>query len=133
MSTVNRRNLAPPSVGTYEDHLNTHKEWALNEGGLFFEQRSRAHLALRKIAKRLDALKIPYAVSGAMALFHHGYRRFTEDVDLLVSRQALREIHQKLEGLGYVVPFAGSRNLRDVETGVRVEFILEGDFPGDGK
>ena len=42
-------------------------------------------------------------------------------------------IHAKLEGLGYVPPFSGSKNLRDAEHGVRIEFLIAGEFPGDGK
>jgi hypothetical protein len=38
-----------------------------------------------------------------------------------------------LEGLGYVPPFRGSKNLRDAASGVRIEFLVTGDFPGDGK
>ena len=30
-------------------------------------------------------------------------------------------------------PFTGSKNLRDAEHGVRVEFLIAGEFPGDGK
>lgn len=100
---------------------------------MHFEKESAVHKALLKITRRLDELKIPYALVGAMALFLHGYRRFTEDVDLLVTKQDLSEIHRQLEGLGYVAPFEGSKQLRDVEQGVRVEFITTGDFPGDGK
>ena len=44
-----------------------------------------------------------------------------------------RAIHAKLEGLGYVPPFSGSKNLRDAEHGVRIEFLIAGEFPGDGK
>jgi hypothetical protein len=29
--------------------------------------------------------------------------------------------------------FAGSRSLRDIETGVRIEFLVSGEYPGDGK
>ncbi len=36
-------------------------------------------------------------------------------------------------GLGYLPPFAGSKNLRDAQHGVRVEFLIAGEFPGDGK
>jgi len=68
-----------------------------------------------------------------MAMFIHGYRRFTEDVGILVDREGLKEIHQQLEGLGYLPPFKGSKNLRDAESGVRIEFLIAGDFPGDGK
>jgi Nucleotidyl transferase AbiEii toxin, Type IV TA system len=118
---------------TYEQLLDRDRKWALREGSMHFEKESAVHKALVKITQRLDALGIAYAVAGGMALFFHGYRRFTEDIDILVSREALRELHRALEGLGDVPPFAGSKNLRDAELGVRIEFLVAGDFPGDGK
>ena len=81
----------------------------------------------------MNELGIPYCVAGGMALFQHGYRRFTEDVDILVTREGLKEIHSRLDGLGYLPPFPRSKNLRDTENGVRIEFLVAGDFPGDGK
>lgn len=100
---------------------------------MHFEKDSAVHKALAKITRKLEELGIPYAVVGGMAMFFHGYRRFTEDVDVLVTREGLEEIHRQLEGLGYVPPFAGSKQLRDTECGVRVEFLVSGEFPGDGK
>jgi hypothetical protein len=91
------------------------------------------HLALRKIAAKLQELGIPYAVAGGMAVSAHGLLRTTEDVDVLVNSEGLAAVHRDLEGLGYVPPFAGSKNLRDVETQVRIEFLVAGQFPGDGK
>jgi hypothetical protein len=116
---------------TYEQRLGQDLRWALQEGSMHFEGGSAVHGTLRKIAHRLDELGIPYAVAGGLALFLHGYRRFTEDVDILVTREGLRRIHQELEGLGYVPPFTGSKNLRDTDTGVRIEFLVAGDYPGD--
>jgi hypothetical protein len=81
----------------------------------------------------LAELGIDYAVVGGMAMFQHGYRRFTEDVDLLVTREGLKAIHEKLDGLGYSPPFQGSKNLRDAEHGVKIEFLVTGEFPGDGQ
>jgi hypothetical protein len=121
------------SAIVYEDRLNRDPRWALREGSMHFEKESAVQLTLSRIAAKLAELGVPYAVAGGMALFFHGYRRFTEDVDILVTRDGLRVIHERLEGLGYVPPFAGSKNLRDTETGVRIEFIVAGDFPGDGK
>src|SRR5262249_32770505 len=86
-----------------------------------------------RIVRRLDELNVPYAVVGAMAMFFHGYQRFTTDVDILVTREGLEEIHRRLEGLGYLPPFEGSKHLRDTESGVRIEFLTTGDYPGDGK
>lgn len=88
---------------------------------------------MHKIASRLNELGIPYAVVGGMALVQHGYQRTTVDVDILVSSEGLKKIHEELEGLGYVRAFAGSKNLRDTELGVRIEFLVAGGYPGDGK
>lgn len=121
------------AVIPYPKQLDQNPRWALSESSLFFEDKGAVQEALRKITKRLSDLGIPYTVAGGLALFHHGYRRFTEDVDLLVTRQGLREIHEQLEGLGYVPPFAKSKNLRDTELGVKIDFLVTGEFPGDGK
>jgi hypothetical protein len=120
-------------VVPYEKRLDNDWGRALSEGSRFFEEKSAVQDSLRKITKRLGDLGIPYAVVGGMAMYKHGYRRFTEDVDLLVTPEALKEIHERLEGLGYIPPFAGSKQLRDTETGVRIEFLISGGFPGDGK
>jgi hypothetical protein len=117
----------------YEKRLDNDWERALSEGSRFFEEKSAVQDSLRRITKRLSDLGIPYAVVGGMALYKHGFRRFTEDVDLLVTPEGLKEIHDRLEGLGYVPPFTGSKQLRDTETGVRIEFLISGAYPGDGK
>ncbi len=88
---------------------------------------------LRSITSRLDSLGVAYAVAGGMALVAHGYDRTTVGVDILVTSEGLERIHRALEGLGYVPAFTGSKNLRDTDTGVRVEFLVAGQFPGDGK
>ena len=117
----------------YEQQLSRNLDWAFREGSMHFEKESAVHKALRSIAGRLGGLGIPYAIAGGMALFFHGYRRFTENVDILVTREGLEEIRRQLEGLGCVPLFQGSKNLRDTESGVRIEFLVAGDFPGDGK
>jgi len=68
-----------------------------------------------------------------MALNRHGLRRFTDDVDILVTPDALKTIHERLVGLGYLPPHGKSKHLRDTELGVRIEFLTTGDYPGDGK
>ena len=117
----------------FEQLLDRDPRWALSQGSQFFEGKGAVQEALLRITGRLNELGIPYCVAGGMALFQHGYRRFTEDVDILVTREGLKEIHARLDGLGYLPPFPRSKNLRDTENGVRVEFLVTGDFPGDGK
>ncbi len=120
-------------IATYEQRLNRDLNWALREGSMHFDEHSAVHDTLRRIAARLNGLGISYAIVGGMAMFFHGFRRFTEDVDILVTKPGLEEIHRQLEGLGYVPPFQGSKQLRDTESGVKIEFLVTGEFPGDGK
>src|SRR4051795_1000170 len=89
----------PPAIApAYETQLERDPRWALSEGSRHFEEKSAVFEALRKITGRLKGLGIPYAVVGGMALFKHGLRRFTEDVDILVTKEGLRKIHEQLEG-----------------------------------
>lgn len=127
---VNPTGVSPQG---YEQRLRQDWRWAMDEGDRYFQKDNEVFRSLRKITGRLDALGIPYAVVGGMALGAHGHYRFTVDVDLLVTADGLRSIHEALEGLGYVPPFAGSKQLRDTENGVRIEFLVAGQFPGDGK
>ncbi|MEX0716434.1 MAG: nucleotidyltransferase family protein [Planctomycetaceae bacterium] len=124
---------SPPRIEPYEVRLSRDPRWALSEGSRHFDERSAVFDALRAIARRLDELGIPYAVVGGMALFRHGLRRFTEDVDILVTKADLKTVHEKLEGLGYLPPHRMSRHLRDTRHGVRIEFLTTGGYPGDGK
>jgi hypothetical protein len=124
---------APRLVVPYEKRLASDARWALSEGSRFFEGKSAVQEALRKITERLNELGVPYAIAGGLALFRHGHRRFTEDVDILVTRQGLATIHTQLEGLGYLPPFPKSKHLRDIDLGVKIEFLVTGDYPGDGK
>jgi len=77
------------TVIPYEERLNRDRRWALMEGSMHFEKESAVFRTMREIARRLTALGIPYAVAGGMAMFQHGYRRFTEDVDILVTADGL--------------------------------------------
>jgi hypothetical protein len=133
VSPVASPEVSRQTLVTYEQLLSQDLEWALSEGSLFFEGRGSVQETLKRITRRLDELGIPYAVAGGMALFLHDYRRFTEDVDLLVTRESLERIYQELEGRGYVRPFAKSKNLRDTESKVKIEFLVTGGYPGDGK
>lgn len=121
------------STPLYERCLDRDWGFAMDEGDRFFQQDSAVFKTMRALARRLDELAIPYAIIGGMALYAHGFRRFTEDVDVLVTPTGLKSIHEHLEGRGYLPPFQGSKQLRDTEHGVRIEFLLTGTYPGDGR
>lgn len=118
---------------TYESQLDADLTFALQEGSMHFSESNNVHRTLRGIGTRLNELGIPYVVVGGMALFAHGFRRFTEDVDLLVTPEGMAKVHEALEGLGYTRPAGTSSKLRDAETGVRIEFLIAGQYPGDGR
>ncbi len=89
---------------------------------------------LRSLVLRLESENVEYALVGAMALVAHGYRRFTEDVDILLSPDGLRRFQEKLEGLGYLPAFKGAtKTFRDTRTRVKVEILTSGEYPGDRK
>ena len=124
---------SPSVVESYEDRMQRGGAEALRAAGRFFMRTDDVHTTLRRLTARLDQLGSPYAVAGGMALVAHGYDRTTVDVDVLLAPDSLPRVHAELEGRGYLPPFAGSKDLRDTQTGVRIEFMLAGQFPGDGE
>ena len=99
----------------------------------FFMGKADVQRALEMLAHRLEQLEIPYAIVGAMAMNEYGYRRVTEDVDVLLTRESLDRFKEHWLGRGYVEKFPGSRGLRDTENGVPIDIVVTGDYPGDGR
>lgn len=90
------------------------------------------NLALEKVCADLERDGIRYAIAGAMALNLHGYERVTSYVDILLTREGLAEFKRLHLGLGYLERFPGSRGLRDTENNVQIDFLVTGEYPGDG-
>jgi len=120
-------------MDTFEAMMGRGGEQAIRTAGRFFMKDDPVNQTLQAITKHLRQLQIPHCVAGGMALVAHGYDRTTIDIDLIVTEEGLAAIHRNLEGHGYLPPFEGSRNLRDTATQVRIEFLVTGKFPGDGK
>jgi hypothetical protein len=99
----------------------------------FFMGRSDVHDAARAIARVLEDEGIPYAVAGALALAAHGRARLTDDVDILIRRADLATFKERWLGRGYVEVRPGLKAVRDTARGVKLDFLIAGDFPGDGK
>src|SRR2546422_4633788 len=106
---------------------------AFDEGLRFFAGKGMVNTTLKRIAQQLDDHGIDYAVIGAVALNQHGYRRFTEDIDLLLTKEGLKRFHEELVGLGYRPAFEGAqKQFRAAEGNIRVEIVTTGEYPGDG-
>lgn len=92
---------------------------------------SDVHRALERLVRILEEAQIPYAVIGAMALNEFGYRRVTEDVNVLLTHEGLAKLKARHLGLGY--RFEGSKGLRDTVNNVPIDVVLAGEYPGDGR
>lgn len=94
----------------------------------------KVHLTLKRLTQALQAESIPYAIIGGMALNLLGYTRETVDVDILLTPQGLERFRERLVGRGYVPAFNGAtKSFLDAETRVKVEALVTGEYPGDGK
>jgi len=105
----------------------------LREASAYFAGKGQLHGTLRRLTQRLDAAGIPYALLEGLALAEHGYPRLTEDIGLLLTPSGLERFRQRLVGRGYRPAFSGAKKtFRDTETGVRIEIVTAGEYPGDG-
>ena len=89
---------------------------------------------LRQLARDLDDRGIAYGVIGAVALNQHGYQRFTQDIDLLMTREGLKRFSEELVGRGYRPAFEGATKMfRATVQNVPIKIIMTGEYPSDGK
>ncbi len=122
MQNVDFQTIISSPVGAYQ------------EGLRFFMGEGTINETLRRVTNDLKNRGIDYSVIGAVALNQHGYRRFTEDIDLLLTRDGLEKFQKELVGLGYRPAFEGAtKKFRTTQENVTVEIITSGEFPGDGK
>lgn len=105
----------------------------LAEAEAYFMGAGGVHNAAAAIAERLAEAGIDYAIAGAIALGEHGFKRLTVDVDVLIRREGLDRFKAEWLGRGYVEVRPGGKAVRDTMNSVRIDFLLTGDFPGDGK
>jgi len=118
----------------YEERLHNDYPTLLKEASDYYMERGDVFTTLQNLTRRLEEAKIPYALVGGLALAAHGFVRMTQDVDLLMTRDGLEAFNEKFVGRGYVSAFAGAqKTFRDTETQVRIEILITGDYPGDGK
>lgn len=105
----------------------------LREVDDFLIGESKVHQTLSRIARQLDELGIDFALAGGLAVGLKGHLRVTVDVDILITAEGLKRFKEHWLGRGYVEKFRGSKGVRDTESGVPVDFLIAGEFPGDGR
>jgi hypothetical protein len=105
----------------------------LAEAEAYFMGEGGVHNAAAAIAQRLAEAGIDYAIAGGIALGEHGFKRLTVDVDVLIRREGLDRFKAEWLGRGYVDVRPGGKAVRDTVNNVKIDFLITGDFPGDGK
>jgi hypothetical protein len=104
----------------------------LQELDAFLIGESAVQRTLERIAARPTDLHVDFALAGGLAVGVHGHLRLTVDVDLLITAEGLERFKAQWLGRGYVEKFPGSRDVRDTDTTVPIDFLVAGEFPGDG-
>ena len=92
------------------------------------------------VVERLEALGIPYMVTGSVASSHHGRPRTTHDTDIVVdpTPEALVRLVSDLAGAGFYVDAETARdalrrrrqfNVIEIESACKVDLIVRKDRP----
>jgi hypothetical protein len=105
----------------------------LTEAERFFMGESRVQQAAIDLAEALEATGIPYVIAGGLAVTMHGHERTTADVDVLLTADGLRRFKDRWLGRGWVERFPGSKGMRDIRNNVKIDVLITGQYPGDGK
>jgi hypothetical protein len=105
----------------------------MKEIGVFFQKRSPQHQAMRRLARRLKKTGIAYAIMGAMAVNAHGAERTTKDVDILLTPEGLERFRHEFVGETYEPVKGRPRRFIERQSGITVDCLVTGRFPGSGK
>jgi hypothetical protein len=107
----------------------------LRRGGLravlfaseFIHGDDRLVRTLQRLARRLSALRIPYAVTGDLAVIAHGYVETTCHVEVLLTEPDLERWRRHATEAGYVFDAAAPRMMSDAEAGVVIAIKVAGE------
>src|SRR5438105_4730230 len=86
----------------------------MKEVEMFFQKNDPVHKTMRRLIKRLEKAKIPYAIMGGMAVNAHGHRRTTVDLDLLVTPEGLDEFRRRFVPKNYETTPRRMRRFKDL-------------------
>ena len=99
------------------------RRWAWEEADAYFQGESQVFVAYRAVEERLKEVEIRYALAGVLAMFQHGYRRFSTDVEFWIAPGDWLAIEVQFLVCGYS-RIGSSTKIRCERTGVTIIFSL---------
>jgi hypothetical protein len=105
----------------------------------YFAGSGDVNYALERLAADLKSHDIDYVVIGAVALFAHGYRRFTNNIDIVLTAEGLKRFVTPISGrapqtlCNYDPDVISNRRVRSFPHGISIRVMTSGEYPGDGK
>jgi hypothetical protein len=105
----------------------------LRDIDMFFQGNDRVHETMNRVAGKLDAAGIPYAIVGGMAVNAHGHQRTTGDVDFLLTSASFNGFLQIVASGEYTRVSGKPRRFLDPATGITFDILIAGFFPGNGQ
>lgn len=111
----------------------------LEEASRYFEGTGRVLLTADRLNAELRSRNIDYMIVGAIALRAHGYSRYTENLDMVLTNDGFQRFKKELLGrgpwglAGYdSIPETAKTVCSYPEMAV-VKFRIAGEYSGDGK
>jgi hypothetical protein len=100
---------------------------------MFHRREDPANRTMRRLVTRLRRAKVAHAIMSGMAVYAHGHRRMTDDVDVLLTSAGLEKF-KKLHVPKHFEPVPGRpRRFIDRNNGIILDCLVTGLFPGSGR
>jgi hypothetical protein len=105
----------------------------------YFAGSGSVNNTLERLAADLKSHDIDYVVIGAVALFAHGYRRFTNNIDIVLTAKGLERFITPISGrapqtlCNYDPDVTSNKLVRSFPYGISIKVMTTGEYPGDGK
>jgi hypothetical protein len=100
---------------------------------MFFQGNDRVHETMHRVAQKLEAGGIRYAIVGGMAVNAHGHQRTTGDVGFLLTAEGFDAFRKLIEAAEFSMIPGRPRRFLDRANGITFDFLVTGMFPGSGR
>ncbi|PYS22006.1 MAG: hypothetical protein DMF72_15030 [Acidobacteria bacterium] len=111
----------------------------LEEASRYFEGTGQVLLTAERLDAELRSRNIDYVIVGAIALRAHGYSRYTENLDIVLTNDGFQRFKKELLGrgpwglAGYDSTPEAAKTVCSYPEMAVVKFRIAGEYPGDGK